>query len=528
MGLLFLLVPVTCIVAHSTSPFEMCDDKGPSGHDSSSISRCVDPPMNLLQVKRQNAIAFGEGLSMCNELTNKGAYFTVDVEVGTPPQRFQVVADTGSNYLIVPSCLCHAMQNGCIENEQCFTGGNRSSTFVLSSYNGSNVSGTMDNVAAVEITFGSGALTAVVATDVARIGTVNATLENGLFLMVDRRKLAIEGRFEGILGLGPPRLDDQTDPPASWRPHGQAQGQHMLTPPMFLERANMTNFSICFNDDGKPGIMRFGASVTGGALGSVGTAHWGLALNGLSSGNETNFIDVCTPSSMPPGQETPCGMIPDTGTTLITGPQDGIYKIFEKLCGEWPRCSELAADDLSLPKHSVFKLLLENCADWLDDTQGKGLGEIPSIFIHAAGAGGAALTIELSAWAYITESSQEEIEYVKTVFDSILPVQLGLNKGQSKKVCTPSFGPMDYNTEKNGPVWIFGTPLFYEYTVGFDIGPRPPTMAFEKRGCPSSCESDTSLFSPGSTSLHGPQRARVPRKGFGVPRHSSIDVTRPL
>ena len=27
---------------------------------------------------------------------------------------------------------------------------------------------------------------------------------------------------------------------------------------------------------------------------------------------------------------------------------------------------------------------------------------------------------------------------------------------------------MDYQTTENGPVWIFGSPLFYEYVVGFD------------------------------------------------------------
>lgn len=32
------------------------------------------------------------------------------------------------------------------------------------------------------------------------------------------------------------------------------------------------------------------------------------------------------------------------------------------------------------------------------------------------------------------------------------------------------FSAMDYYTELNGDVWIFGTPLFYEYTVHYDRG----------------------------------------------------------
>lgn len=32
-----------------------------------------------------------------------------------------------------------------------------------------------------------------------------------------------------------------------------------------------------------------------------------------------------------------CGIIPDSGTTMITGPTAGIKKLQEKLCEEWPR-----------------------------------------------------------------------------------------------------------------------------------------------------------------------------------------------
>ena len=36
-----------------------------------------------------------------------------------------------------------------------------------------------------------------------------------------------------------------------------------------------------------------------------------------------------------------------------------------------------------------------------------------------------------------------------------------------KIVCMPFFGEFDYDTAMNGPIWIMGTPLFYEYQVHY-------------------------------------------------------------
>ena len=34
-------------------------------------------------------------------------------------------------------------------------------------------------------------------------------------------------------------------------------------------------------------------------------------------------------------------------------------------------------------------------------------------------------------------------------------------------ICMPFFGEYDYETVQNGPIWIMGTPLFYEYEVHY-------------------------------------------------------------
>ena len=96
----------------------------------------------------------------CAPLDNKGTHFTIDVEVGTPGQRFSVVADTGSNTLIVPSCVCQQTgqcpQDG---SEHCFTGTNKSSSFQVER----DAAGSEPT--SLVLTFGSGQIKGIVAKD---------------------------------------------------------------------------------------------------------------------------------------------------------------------------------------------------------------------------------------------------------------------------------------------------------------------------------------------------------------------------
>lgn len=76
---------------------------------------------------------------------------------------------------------------------------------------------------------------------------------------------------------------------------------------------------------------------------------------------------------------------------------------------------------------------------------------------------------------------------------------------QRRKVCLMAFSPMEppgmvfildagklplvsrlvrFNTAQNGPIWILGTPLFYEYTAHYDRGDgsgKETSMAFVPR-----------------------------------------------
>lgn len=519
----------------------------------------------------------------CAELTNHGTHFTVDIEVGTPGQKFSVVADTGSNALIVPSCVCQR-RHYCQTSDRCFTGTNRSSSFHMESGR--------DGHKSVFMTFGSGTIEAVYAREMVRVGHLSVDMKGGILLMV-ARNLNIAGKFEGILGLGLPNKPDHkrrgkqasetsqatdrkskdmmkqivdsifgddeefdadaivaktapgansgswkaqpTETPHTVQEHGADNMGHALqigtpygvnfapgpfqpvrlsrqadgtgfgwrqsqdvTPKSLLEQAGISRFSMCFND-GASGVLKLGIpeSEMADSLGSVGEYHWGLDFRGVSIGNSTVPLSFCSGSNMTNGQETPCGAIPDSGTTVIMAPKEHLASLMDSICDNWPRCAknysamakaaekarqgateEYSWDPFEIApaeKFQVLQLLLLDCGSWLNES---GLAELPSLKFHVAGAGGKSQELELPGWAYILESTHDDVDKNYQLQGLDINFAFFQNHVRKTKVCSPAFGAMEYKTKKNGPVWILGTPFFYEFKVGYEMNSVPPSISF--------------------------------------------------
>eukprot|EP00419_Tripos_fusus_P057660 CAMPEP_0172908712 /NCGR_PEP_ID=MMETSP1075-20121228/181313_1 /TAXON_ID=2916 /ORGANISM="Ceratium fusus, Strain PA161109" /LENGTH=55 /DNA_ID=CAMNT_0013766541 /DNA_START=142 /DNA_END=305 /DNA_ORIENTATION=- len=41
---------------------------------------------------------------------------------------------------------------------------------------------------------------------------------------------------------------------------------------------------------------------------------------------------------MKPGMDSPCGIIPDSGTTTIRGPKEQVEALETDICGKWEKC----------------------------------------------------------------------------------------------------------------------------------------------------------------------------------------------
>jgi len=651
----------------------------------------------------------------CAPLANKGTHFTIDVDVGTPGQRFSVVADTGSNTLIVPSCVCQERgQCPADGSEHCFTGTNRSSSF--------QVERDANGPTSLVLTFGSGQIKGIVAKERVKVGQVEAFLDDGLLLMTDRA-LNIQGAFEGILGLGVPQTPEgeqqqQEAGPAGYAdrmaeaaaraggeqppgdhqrmpanlqdiiqkimgqaagrlPAGEAQpalqpraveiiplprgvspedymrqvvgamnisgggmvsasigsalvasadslasaaargalaGQNPLedllkkiiagqggavplgagppqrsSPKGFLEQAKVDRFSVCFND-GSSGVLSLGGEMPKASHGGIGKQHWGVDFRGISVGNETlpSQALFCTPetTNMTEEQKTPCGAIPDSGTTTIMGPADQVLKLMEGICDGWDRCRKnytamveattAAENDMrkiygfnpfnlknAIKKTDILQAVLADCETWMDDKVG--LKELPPLHFHVQGSNGTKQTLTIPGHLYIMETPrsllQQQANHVSrapqqptylqldktsinaSALDSIpvgaLNSGIGSQENMTGKVCAPAFGEMQYQTRANGPVWIIGTPLFYQYVVGYDVSTDPPSIAFSDQGetpC-GGCDPTVQLWASPSADLEDEdweedllekKEAHRPIRVDAMPRMPRIDTSQPF
>jgi len=555
----------------------------------------------------------------CTPLQSRGTYYTVDLQVGTPPQNFSVVADTGSDAVIVPSCVC-TEGGACNKKDRCFRGTNKSKTFSIAGLNSTTAPKQKAKLPVINMFFGSGEIRAIVATDVVNVGGVKSLMKNSVMLMVDQA-LRISGVFEGILGLGPPkgnhtdfRLLHKPEPAGEVQrgnghehlqfpipfPHHDgtpfggmkthsvssdgkihsAMGGHGLSDemgkilrdamaksagsiedvvgdiahhnPSALEQlsvdrddywpfgipkpkkdehfqplgfdyaSKLTGFSMCFNDMGEDGALHLGIPTSEHSLLSVGREHWGLDFRGVSVSDDSDDAPVkfCTPAEKKEGQNTACGAIPDSGTTLFMAPMDHITKLFGELCDKWDRCKKTVDQGLEQEKMMIFRMLLHECSSWVGKNGHKNttLHELPDLHFHVRGKDGKKQTISLTGDDYIIETMEDEVEMVtRNVFG--MPIKIPHKTGKMKRVCAPAFGAMEMETKDNGQVWILGAPLFYKYTVSYNNDAKKPSIAFHKHkscGCNAPKKSahsslvaeDSGKKSSGMRELH--QAPRLP------------------
>merc|ERR1719454_1818443 len=110
------------------------------------------------------------------------------------------------------------------------------------------------------------------------------------------------------------------------------------------------------------------------------------------------------------------------------------------------------------------------------------------------------------------------MKYHRRYLFGVVPVDVPEPTGKFKKVCVANFGVQQYDTDANGPVWIMGHPLFYQYRVGYSLGAfsksnslEPMKMAFEKGACGSCSDANPSLLSSRSEVRASSEQARPMR-----------------
>ncbi|ATY66780.1 vacuolar protease A [Cordyceps militaris] len=211
-------------------------------------------------------------------------YFS-EITIGTPPQTFKVVLDTGSSNLWVPSQSCSSI-----------------ACFLHSTYDSSSSSTYKKNGSDFEIHYGSGSLTGFVSNDVVSIGDL--TLKNTDFAEATNEPgLAFAfGRFDGILGLGYDTISVNHMVP----PFYQMIKQKLLDEPVFA-------FYLGSEEEGSEAV--FGGVDKNHYEGKIEyiplrrKAYWEVDFDAIAFGKEVAELENT-------------GVILDTGTSLNTLPSD--------------------------------------------------------------------------------------------------------------------------------------------------------------------------------------------------------------
>eukprot|EP00296_Roombia_truncata_P007874 JP446331.1.p1 GENE.JP446331.1~~JP446331.1.p1 ORF type:complete len:384 (+),score=199.32 JP446331.1:62-1153(+) len=224
-----------------------------------------------------------------------------EIQIGTPPQTFKVIFDTGSSNLWIPSKRCSLLQVACkLHNKY---DAKKSSSYVV-------------NNTKWDITYGSGGVSGVLSEDVVTVGTFTihdqtfgeATVEKGLGF--------IAGKFDGILGLGFSSIAVEHVTPV-W---DNMVAQGLVDEPVF-------SFWMSKDPESgdKGGELMFGGVDPDYYTGDftyvplTATTYWQFAMDGITVGKETL------------GCAGGCQAIADTGTSLLAGPKADVDAINKML-----------------------------------------------------------------------------------------------------------------------------------------------------------------------------------------------------
>ncbi|XP_011745175.2 cathepsin E [Macaca nemestrina] len=271
--------------------------------------------------KSQNLdmIQFTESCSM-DQSANEPLINYLDMEyfgtisVGSPPQNFTVIFDTGSSNLWVPSVYCTSP--ACKTHTRFQP--SQSSTY---SQPGQSFS----------IQYGTGSLSGIIGADQVSVEGLTVVGQQFGESVTEPGQTFVDAEFDGILGLGYPSLAVGGVTPV----FDNMMAQNLVDLPMF-------SVYMSSNPEGGAGSeLIFGGydhSHFSGSLNWVPVTkqgYWQIALDNIQVGGTVMF---CSEG---------CQAIVDTGTSLITGPSDKIKQL-QNAIGAAPVDGEYAVECANL------------------------------------------------------------------------------------------------------------------------------------------------------------------------------------
>ncbi|EFB17057.1 hypothetical protein PANDA_006660, partial [Ailuropoda melanoleuca] len=228
-----------------------------------------------------------------------------EIDIGTPPQTFKVIFDTGSANLWVPSTKCSPLYTACE---------------IHSLYDSSESSSYMENGTAFTIHYGTGKVKGFLSQDMVTVGGITVTQTFGEVTELPLIPFML-AKFDGVLGMGFP---------------AQAVGgvtpvfDHILSQGVLKEDVFSVYYSRSTDLSSRDSHLLGGELVLGGSdpqyyhgnfhyVSVSRTGSWQIKMKGVSVRSATV---VC---------EEGCMVVVDTGASYISGPTSSLRLLMDTL-----------------------------------------------------------------------------------------------------------------------------------------------------------------------------------------------------
>ncbi|KAL4423223.1 hypothetical protein ABPG77_000015 [Micractinium sp. CCAP 211/92] len=224
------------------------------------------------------------------------AQYYGEIGLGTPPQKFQVIFDTGSSDLWVPSSKCSYLSIACYLHSKYYA--ERSHTY-------------KEDGREFAIQYGSGRLSGFLSRDTLTMGDLKVQGQVFAEAVMEPSLAFIAARFDGILGMGFPEISVAKATP----PFQMMLQEKLLPEPVF-------SFWLNRKDEGREG----GELVLGGVDPDhfVGEHTWAPVTRRGFWQFKMDGMEIEGGGSFCSGG---CQAIADTGTSLLVGPPEVIDEI---------------------------------------------------------------------------------------------------------------------------------------------------------------------------------------------------------
>jgi len=228
---------------------------------------------------------------------HKTAYYG-NIEIGTPPQSFSVVFDTGSGNLLVPAGDCR--DEACLKHDRFDK--SKSSTVREVNCDGSPVDDRGPD--SLTIYFGTGEITGPCLQDKLCVGGACST---GMFIDAtsESDQPFASFNFDGVLGLALPVMAQSEE--FSFMGRMLTQGENLRAPlfSVFLSNSDAEVSEVTF---GEVKQAHLASKIFWAPISRLDTGYWEVKIEDITVNNQ------------PKGLCEDCRVAVDTGTSMLAGP----------------------------------------------------------------------------------------------------------------------------------------------------------------------------------------------------------------